>query len=173
MRLENAIALISSSAINSTHPQQWADLGCGSGLFTHALATLLPKKSVIHAIDKNIKSFEDFAVEEITVQKKQLDFVTADTDRKDLDGILMANSLHYVKNKSSFINKLSTTIKPNGSILIIEYDTNKSNPWIPYPVNFAALQRIFNDEGFKQIIKLNKQPSVFGRANIYSALIKK
>jgi trans-aconitate methyltransferase len=172
MRLENAITLIKNSAISSTHPQQWTDFGCGSGLFTHALATLLQKHSVIHAIDKNIRSFEGFAVEGIAVQKKQLDFVTADIDLKDLDGILMANSLHYVKNKLSFINKLSTTIKPTGSILIVEYDTDKSNPWVPYPVSFTALQQLFNDHGFRQIIKLNEQPSVFGRANIYSALIK-
>jgi len=173
MRLENAITLINSSAINSTHPQQWADLGCGSGLFTHALATLLPKNSVIHAIDKNIRSFESFAVEGITVQKKQLDFVTADIDLKDLDGILMANSLHYVKHKSSFINKLSAALKATGNIIIVEYDTDKSNPWVPYPANFTTLQQLFKDQGFKQIIKLKEHPSVFGRANIYSAIITK
>lgn len=173
MELQQAITLINNSIINTSESHQWADLGCGEGLFTHALATLLPRDSTIYAIDKNIKPFKTFTVEGISVQKMQLDFVTADIDLKDLDGVIMANSLHYVKNKIAFINKLSSITKPSSSLIIVEYDSNKSNPWVPYPISFSALQQLFTSEGFRQIIKINEHPSVFGRANIYSAIIIK
>ena len=174
MELQQAIQLIQNNIIDTSSGQQWADLGCGTGLFTNALATLLHAGSTIYAIDKNISSFRKINNNENTIiNPMQLDFVSSYLSLNDLDGVLMANSLHYVKHKSSFINKLSAALKATGNIIIVEYDTDKSNPWVPYPANFTTLQQLFKDEGFKQITKLKEHPSVFGRANIYSAIITK
>ena len=52
MQLSEAIELIQKINIPGNKPQVWADLGCGDGLFTRALATLLPEGSIIHAVDK-------------------------------------------------------------------------------------------------------------------------
>ncbi|MEO6327421.1 MAG: hypothetical protein ABIO55_00740 [Ginsengibacter sp.] len=41
MDVKTAISLIQSPATKSNAPTTWADLGCGSGLFTTALSTLL------------------------------------------------------------------------------------------------------------------------------------
>jgi methylase of polypeptide subunit release factors len=40
-------------------PQLWLDLGCGTGLFTLALAGNLPAGSKIIAIDKDEKAFKE------------------------------------------------------------------------------------------------------------------
>ena len=53
MTLKEAISLINSGLIRPTGPVHWADLGCGEGLFTLALASLLPAGSVIYGVDKN------------------------------------------------------------------------------------------------------------------------
>ena len=47
MQLTEAIKLIQHKGILQTEPQTWADLGCGAGLFTQALASLLHENSTI------------------------------------------------------------------------------------------------------------------------------
>ena len=40
------------------------------------------------------------------IQTVQQDFVFGELPYHDIDGVLMANSLHYVKNKNHFIQKM-------------------------------------------------------------------
>jgi hypothetical protein len=61
-------------------------------------------------------------------------------------------------------------LKPDGRLLIVEYDTLRSNQWVPYPIDFASLKRM-NATGFSSIEKLAEQPSQFRQGNIYSALV--
>jgi hypothetical protein len=49
---------------------------------------------------------------------------------------------------------------------------NTSNQWVPYPLDFAALKELFLSSGFSLVEKLHEQPSLFGRANLYSAVVK-
>ena len=85
----------------------------------------------------------------------------------------MANSFHFVRNKSSFIKKIEKHLKETGEILIIEYDMDTPNPWVPFPISYQSLQQFFKKEMYSSIIKLKEHPSVFQRSSIYSALIKK
>lgn len=172
MQLTEAIQFIQHKDILQTKPQLWADLGCGSGLFTQALAELLHKNSIIYAVDKNASAFKKFSTA-VSIQLLQLDFITGNLNLNNIDGVLMANSLHYVKDKFSFINKLSSVIKKDGRLLIIEYDTDSANPWVPYPVSFSSLKKMFTNTDFKETIKLKEFPSLYGRANLYSAVTKK
>ena len=48
---EVAIRLIAPAIDNTLSAQTWADLGCGSGTFTRALASVLPPSSHIHALE--------------------------------------------------------------------------------------------------------------------------
>ena len=58
MQLQDAISLIQNKNINSETKSIWADLGCGPGLFTYALASILKEGSTVYAVDKNISSFK-------------------------------------------------------------------------------------------------------------------
>src|SRR5438445_4511538 len=89
----------------------WADLGAGSGAFTLALADLLPAGSTIHAIDKDAEALREletayahFARSRPVARLKtrRADF-TRELDLLSLDGTLMANSLHFVKEKASVL----------------------------------------------------------------------
>ena len=54
MTHDEAVGLISSGRLtNSPGPATWADLGCGDGTFTLALASLLPAGSTIYAVDQD------------------------------------------------------------------------------------------------------------------------
>ena len=78
----------------------WADLGCGSGLFTFALAHLLKPGSSVQGVDIILPRFNfDLQPEGVEIGSMQLDFVADELPFQNLDGILMANSLYYVEDK--------------------------------------------------------------------------
>jgi len=153
----------------------WADLGCGNGIFTLALAGLLQPQSVIYAIDKNTSSLQQIpeTCNSVIINKQRGDFVNDKLSFTGLDGILMANSLHYVKDKIAFLEKATTCLKEDSCFLIVEYDTDTSNTWVPYPLGFSSLRSLFLQAGFSLVKKLQERPSIYRRANMYSVVVRK
>ena len=66
----------------------------------------------------------------------------------------MANSLHYVKNKTDLLKKIKTCLNANGCFLIVEYDMEAANRWVPYPISFSSLTKLFHDVGFSFVEKI-------------------
>jgi trans-aconitate methyltransferase len=174
MELSQAIDLIRHPRMAPTTPARWADLGCGSGLFTYALANLLPDGSHLYAIDQSPVALTPLPKPAQTkIEFRQVDFVTQALALSDLNGILMANSLHYVPDKPALLQKLLPCLRPAGCFVIVEYDTDVANPWVPYPIRYAALQELFASVGFSSVTQLGQRPSRYGRANMYAAYIKR
>jgi trans-aconitate methyltransferase len=174
MEISEATAMLKNDKIRFQEIEQWADLGCGSGTFTRALATLLQPQSIIHAVDSNNTSLNQIpsSYHSVQIEKQRIDFVSENLNLKNLDGILMANSLHYVRDKKSLVIKLSSSLKQHGSFLFVEYDTENPIPkWVPYPISFSSLKKLFTDIGYRDIQKLQERKSVFGQM-MYSAVIK-
>jgi ubiquinone/menaquinone biosynthesis C-methylase UbiE len=175
MEIANAAGLIKHPDFNTSGKINWADLGCGTGTFTLALASLLPKGSAIYAVDSNelaLQAIPD-SYKEAIIEKVTADFVSDKLAFNDLDGILMANSLHYVKNKPDFIKQIIPHLKKEGCILVVEYDTDIPNNWVPYPLSYSSLQKLFSRLGFTIIRKLNERSSIFNRAMMYAAIIER
>lgn len=172
MELNIAVKLIKKGISQNTR-QHWADLGAGSGLFTKALASLLPKESKIYAVDKNrALNYNEEISGVVQVVKITRDFTDLPLPIPLLDGIMMANSLHFVFDKAQFIDGIRRSLKNESRMVIVEYDMIKSNSWVPYPVGFETLQKLFFDCGFRDVKKLHEEPSTYNRSNIYSALIQ-
>ncbi|MBL0743161.1 class I SAM-dependent methyltransferase [Chryseolinea lacunae] len=171
MELSVAIQLIKKGIPVSSAGQVWMDLGAGKGLFSHALATLLPEGSTVHAIDKDGAALRSitFSVPGVTVSTTQKDFVQYDHGSASAHGILMANSIHFVSNKIAFLRQLKKQFLPGGRLIIVEYDTDAANAWVPYPIRYASLQKLLGELGFADISKLDETPSRFSRIQIYSA----
>jgi len=162
MTHEQAVSFI-RPAITGTEIQYWADLGCGGGTFTKALLDLLPSGSHITAVDRENQQF----------QAENIDFIRADLtelDLTELDGILIANALHYVADKVSLIQKLKTMFSGAPSFVIIEYDTDKPNLWVPYPISFNNIQILFSDYS---VTKVNERRSAYGSGMMYCAVVEK
>lgn len=162
MKSADALALI-RNGVSGGRLQRWADLGCGSGTFTLALQSLLAQGSRITAVDKD--------TQQLPVHFIKADFEKSELPLAGLDGILMANSIHYVRDKNKLIKKLETYFAEKPAFVIVEYDTTRSNPWVPYPVNYQNLADLFTGLGYGNISKLAEIPSRFG-GRMYSALIR-
>jgi SAM-dependent methyltransferase len=155
--------------------QTWADLGCGSGLFTKALAELLPQGSTIHAVDVNAKAIQKIPEEYkgVRIKKFLMDFSSGAFPFHRMDGILMANSLHYVREKEQLLKSMINALKEDGCFLLVDYDMNNANHWVPYPLPIAAAEELFLRCGARSFEVLNKRKSVFGDRMMYGTLIRK
>ena len=56
MKIKDAETLIQQAFAAEDGIECWADLGCGSGTFTYALANCLKEGSTIYAVDKQMPS---------------------------------------------------------------------------------------------------------------------
>ena len=170
MTLDEAAALIADSRIDG---MAWADLGCGEGTFTLALATLMPRGGVIHAMDDDRSALQrippSFAGTSIVTHAG--DFTRAPLPFDQLDGVLMANSLHYVADPHALLHACERALARR-RFLVVEYDTDRANRWVPYPVGKAALARLFSMAGYGRVEMLGSRPSVYNRAPLYAALIE-
>ena len=173
MLLSDAIKLIHDDSLIRKN-SIWADLGCGSGLFSYALANIVIEESIIYAIDKSFSKLTDLPnPNQIPVIKVNSDFEKDDLQLKNLNGILMANSLHFVKDKESLLKNISKSLKSDGAFLFVEYDTQIANPWVPFPIQYEILSRLLEKTGFSSGIRLREMSSVFGPTKIYSALFRR
>jgi ubiquinone/menaquinone biosynthesis C-methylase UbiE len=152
----------------------WADLGAGTGAFTLALADLIGPHGVIHAIDRDRSALAELrsafvsAMPQAELRVRSADF-TRPLEFADLDGVLMANSLHFVHDKGPVLALVRGYLRRGGRLLVVEYDTDRGNEWVPYPMAFETWQQVADAAGFVETRKLSSVPSRFlGR--MYSAL---
>lgn len=153
---------------------EWADLGSGGGAFTLALADLLGPRGRIHSIDRDSAALSR---QRLLMQSRfpntTVDYTSADfrqpLDLRSLDGVVMANSLHFVTNKQSVLSLVRGYLKPGGRLVLVEYDTDRGNPWVPHPLSYSTWERLSSETGFIATQLLARVPSrVLGA--IYSAL---
>ena len=153
----------------------YADFGAGSGAFTLALRELLGPDAVIYALDKDKSSLREL------VKSHRVRFNTTDDvillpndfsyplSLPPLDGIVMANSLHYFKDKEKILHHVHGFLKPNGVLLLVEYNVDRGNLWVPHPLSFETFRTLAPRAGFTEPRLLAKNPSRFLK-EFYSAI---
>ena len=156
----------------------FADLGAGSGAFTLALRELLDLSAEIYAVDRDQARLAELkrthrarfgASDHLHLIPANF---TRELDLPPLDGILMANSLHYFRDKEKILRHVCTFLKPQGVFLLVEYNVDRGNPWVPYPLSFETFRELVPRVGFSEPRLLAKHPSSFLR-EFYSALAYK
>jgi SAM-dependent methyltransferase len=86
-----------------------------------------------------------------------------------LDGIVMANSLHFERDKLAVLRLIGGYLRPTGRLVLVEYDTDHGNPWVPFPLSFRSWVTVAAQAGFRDTRRLASVPSRF-LGSIYSAL---
>ena len=54
---------------------------------------------------------------------------------------------------------------------MVEYDTDLPNPWVPYPLSFITLRKVFTELGFNVVKKISEKKSLYRTGHIYSVII--
>ena len=144
---------------------RWADLGAGEGAFTSALADLLGPDAHITAIDKDASAVRSI---QGPIDVRVADF-TRPLDLQDLDGVLMANSLHFVLDKGPVLRAVHAMLRPGGRLIIVEYGTDRGNPWVPHPFTYEQWEGMAAQAGFKNTRLLRTVPSRW-LGSMYSAV---
>jgi ubiquinone/menaquinone biosynthesis C-methylase UbiE len=154
--------------------QMWADLGSGEGAFTLALADLLGPTGSIHTVDRDgrallvqVRALRD-AFPRVSVTPLVADF-TLPLELPPLDGIVMANSLHFERDKLAVLRLVGGCLRPGGRLVLVEYDSDHGNPWVPFPLSFRSWATLAAEAGFRETRRLASIPSRF-LGSIYSAL---
>ncbi len=155
-------------------PGRWADLGCGRGAFTLALTELLGPGGEIIAVDKDRRALQDLQralagrFPHVEVRTLAADF-TRPLDLPPLDGILMANSLHFLRRKQPVLARLRGHLQSAGRFVLVEYNTDRGNLWVPHPLSYPTWARLAAGAGFARTQLISSRPSRF-LGEIYSAL---
>lgn len=152
---------------------RWADLGAGEGAFTLALADLLGAGANITAVDRDPGSIRGLAA---GVRKSfpatDLEELVADFRRplqlSGLDGVVMANSLHFVRDKGPVLKAVRDMLIPGGTLIVVEYGADRGNPWVPHPFSYPTWERLAAAADFEGTRLMRTIPSRF-LGTLYSA----
>jgi SAM-dependent methyltransferase len=80
---------------------------------------------------------------------------------KPLDGILLANSLHFVRNAEAVLADLALLLRRGGRVVLVEYDARSASPWVPYPIPVSRLPALASAAGLSKPIITATRPSVY------------
>lgn len=175
---------------------RWADLGAGQGTFTRALARLLGPNARVAAVDREPRSLAVLATRvdaadtarpcpttgaRISVHEADftdpaaLDAVWSTLGWAALDGVLLANALHFVPApaQAGVVAGLVSRLHPDGRLVIVEYEGRRPSRWVPAPVPFARLGELA--AGLATVagpVRVGTRPSAFG-GSMYAAYVER
>jgi len=138
----------------------WADIGAGTGTFTAALRALLPRESRIYAVDNDLAALSVLQKLGDNVIAVHADFSRAfDLPESPLDGMLLANALHFVRDQDGVLRRLAGLLRPGGRIVIVEYDRRAASRWVPHPVDAGRWPQLARGAGLENPRITNRRPS--------------
>lgn len=145
---------------------RWADFGAGTGAFTLALRDVAGPEIEIIAVDRDAGDLRQLqrdmerAFPGTRLQTQAADF-TRPLDLPPLDGILAANSIHYVRDQVALLRSWRSYLAPGGRLIVVEYDTDRGNHWVPYALSFETFSKIAQEAGFTAPARIGSHPSRF------------
>jgi ubiquinone/menaquinone biosynthesis C-methylase UbiE len=154
----------------------WADFGAGSGAFTLAVRDIVGPDATIIAVDRDRVSLQKLrATMERRFPGTRLRLLQADIAGRlalpPLDGIVAANAIHFIPKPEhvALLQRWKENLRPEGRLIVVEYDAETGNRWVPYPMSYSAFQALAPAAGFTEPQLLGVRPSRW-LAPIYAAL---
>lgn len=154
--------------------ETWADFGSGKGAFTLALRELGGSDTSIFSLDKDAELLN--RQKAAILQRypdSRIEFIHEDFRNRfslpALDGLLLANSLHFEPDQATLLKSFRSYLKPGGKLVLVEYDLEISNVYVPYPIPYPSFRTLAENTGYSSPILLAKAPSRYWRG-IYSAV---
>lgn len=165
VELSEAIALIGPATGRPTGT--WADLGAGSGLFSRALAALMEDRGRVIAVDRDAGALK--AIERVA-PAATIEVVVADVRAPDaipelrdaaLEGAVLANVLHFVDDPGELLRRLGRLLRPGAAVVVVEYEGERANRWVPHPLPPARLAEVARAAGLTAPRVVARRPSAY------------
>lgn len=159
----------------------WADVGAGSGTFTRAMAELIGAEGVVYAVDRDERAIsaldaranqagrEDARIIAVRGDMHELSAIV-ELSGVELDGVLFANALHFTRKPEAVLAQAAERLRPDGRIVVIEYDRRMPNPWVPHPLPFDRLADAARRAGLGVPEEVARRPSSYHR-EMYCAVV--
>lgn len=153
----------------------WADLGAGTGNFTWALAAILGPQGVIYALDRDRHAIAAQVARAqhqppaAVIIPRQAD-VAHPLELPPLDGLLLANLLHFIRDQTGLLQRLAGHLQPDGQLLIVEYEQRLPLPWVPFPVPFGRFTELVHAAGLAPPRRVGTRRSPSSGRVLYSAV---
>ncbi len=133
----------------------WADLGCGEGAFTLALAQLVGHEDAqIHAVDRDARALNSVTLA-LRARWPRIRLETHFADLASLpalptlDGALLALTLGEIPKQAALLGRVRRWIRPGGRLVVVEYDTAEGGPVVAHPCSWKQFQKLARDAGFR------------------------
>jgi len=163
-------------------PGVWADLGSGTGAFTLALADLLGPEGEIYSLDRDAGALRQ---QQRTMRARfpdvRVHYIVADLSRPatqeagrpfgmpPLDGAVAANLLDFFRDNGPVLGTIHAALKPGGRLLVVEYNADRGNPWVPHPFSYRTWETLAARHGFAGTRLMETRPSRY-LGQIYAAI---
>ncbi len=153
----------------------WADLGAGTGNFTRALAELLGPAGTIYALDRDLRAITAQRARLLqdpppaTIIPRQVD-ITQKLALASLDGVLLANVLHFVQDQPKLLAQIRACLKPQGRLLVVEYEVAHLLRWVPYPLPFERFVALVQATSFASPTLVGQRRSPSSGIVLYAAV---
>jgi ubiquinone/menaquinone biosynthesis C-methylase UbiE len=176
---DDHVALLKGGVRSPGDTATWADIGAGEGAFTLALADLIGPEGRIVAVDRDAGALRANA-EVVTARFPAVELTTLVADftaplvLPPIDGLVAANSLHFVPRdrQVAVIRSLAAHLRPGAPFIVVEYDADRGNPWVPHPFTATTFARLAAEAGLVDTTPLARVPSRF-LGGIYSAVSRR
>ena len=163
MNDRDALALL-RTAVATAAGETWADLGAGSGVFTRALLALVGPGGHVIAVDADAAALSTLrrrAGDDPRVTVMVGD-ITVELPLPPLDGVVLANVLHFVREPAQALARITANLRPGGRLLAIEYDRRPASRWVPFPVSADRFQELAGAAGLDPPRITARRPSAYG-----------
>jgi ubiquinone/menaquinone biosynthesis C-methylase UbiE len=155
------------------HGGTWADIGAGTGTFTRALVELLGPNSTVYAVDRDAEALAGLSNRRIANVVPVVADLTEPLSlpglSDKLDGMLLANALHFVPGASSVLGRLVRLVRPGGPVVLVEYDQRTASRWVPNPIPIAHLPSLATHSGLSEFQVVATRPSLY-QGTLYCAV---
>jgi ubiquinone/menaquinone biosynthesis C-methylase UbiE len=139
-----------------------ADIGCGTGVYTIALAQEVGAMGQVYAVDVHREALHTLAG---TLDKRgilNVEMLWADIekgapiDAYSLDAVVLSNVLFQLENIDATLSHIAKLIKPEGQLLVVEWSDSHGGigPHMNDVVKEEQAERLVQSHGFRLLKRL-------------------